>query len=212
RPSSVMARAAPAASFRRTRRCSSRSTCSAPDPAARAGTWLRWGRLAVQPHCLRRPRLALRPHEKPAAAAGGGGRAGNCVEFRMRRHPDRRDFPVRAQGRMSDAPTTPQNFIRQRIADDLAAGMPSRAWAGRPGPAADHRDAASDPARIRTRFPPEPNGYLHIGHAKAICLNFGVAEEFGGRCHLRFDDTNPERENQEYVDSIIDAVRWLGYS
>jgi len=113
---------------------------------------------------------------------------------------------------MSDAPTPPQNFIRQRIADDLAAGVPVRGWAGRPGPAADHRDAAPDPARIRTRFPPEPNGYLHIGHAKAICLNFGVADEFGGRCHLRFDDTNPEKENQEYVDSIIDVVHWLGYS
>jgi len=113
---------------------------------------------------------------------------------------------------MSDAPTTPQHFIRQRIADDLAAGSPARGWAGRPGPAAEHRNAPPDTARIRTRFPPEPNGYLHIGHAKSICLNFGVAEEFGGRCHLRFDDTNPEKENQEYVDSIIDAVRWLGYS
>jgi glutaminyl-tRNA synthetase len=62
-----------------------------------------------------------------------------------------------------------------------------------------------------TRFPPEPNGYLHIGHAKSICLNFGVAQEFGGRCHLRFDDTNPETEDMHYVDSIIDAVRWLGF-
>ena len=113
---------------------------------------------------------------------------------------------------MSDAPTPPQNFIRQRIADDLAAGIPARGWAGGPGTAAEHRAGAPDPARIRTRFPPEPNGYLHIGHAKSICLNFGVAEEFGGRCHLRFDDTNPEKENQEYVDSIIDAVHWLGYS
>jgi len=113
---------------------------------------------------------------------------------------------------MSDAPTPPHNFIRQRIADDLAVGIPARGWAGRPGPAADHRGAPPDPARIRTRFPPEPNGYLHIGHAKAICLNFGVAEEFGGRCHLRFDDTNPEKESQEYVDSIIEMVHWLGYS
>jgi glutaminyl-tRNA synthetase len=64
---------------------------------------------------------------------------------------------------------------------------------------------------IRTRFPPEPNGYLHIGHAKSICLNFGLARDFGGACHLRFDDTNPEKEEQEYVDSIIDAVRWLGF-
>lgn len=64
---------------------------------------------------------------------------------------------------------------------------------------------------VHTRFPPEPNGYLHMGHAKSICLNFGIAKEFGGRCNLRFDDTNPEKEEQEYVDSIIDSVKWLGY-
>ena len=65
--------------------------------------------------------------------------------------------------------------------------------------------------RVHTRFPPEPNGYLHIGHAKSICLNFGLAAEFGGKTNLRFDDTNPEKEEQEYVDSIIDNVRWLGF-
>ena len=65
--------------------------------------------------------------------------------------------------------------------------------------------------RVHTRFPPEPNGYLHIGHAKSICLNFGLAAEFGGKCNLRFDDTNPSKENVEYVDSIKEDVRWLGF-
>jgi glutaminyl-tRNA synthetase len=84
----------------------------------------------------------------------------------------------------------PANFLRTIIERDLASGL--------------H-------AKIRTRFPPEPNGYLHIGHAKSICLNFGLAQEHGGACHLRFDDTNPEREEQEYVDAIIEMVRWLGF-
>jgi len=82
------------------------------------------------------------------------------------------------------------NFIRTLIADDLASGR---------------RET------VITRFPPEPNGYLHIGHAKSICLNFGLAAEFGGRCHLRFDDTNPTKEEQEYVDAIKADVRWLGF-
>jgi glutaminyl-tRNA synthetase len=104
------------------------------------------------------------------------------------------------------------NFIRQIVTADLAAEKyVERRWGGAPGPAETHRGKARDPARIRTRFPPEPNGYLHFGHAKSICLNFGLAQEFGGICHLRFDDTNPTKEEQEYVDAIVDAVRWLGF-
>ena len=85
----------------------------------------------------------------------------------------------------------PSNFIRDIILDDLKTNK----YRG----------------RVHTRFPPEPNGYLHIGHAKSICLNFGLAAEFGGKTNLRFDDTNPEKEEQEYVDSIIEDVRWLGF-
>ena len=104
------------------------------------------------------------------------------------------------------------NFIRNIVEADLASGKyASRKWNGKPGPGADHANAPPDPAKIRTRFPPEPNGYLHYGHAKSICLNFGLARDYGGACHLRFDDTNPTREEQEYVDSIIDAVHWLGF-
>ncbi|HET9699896.1 MAG TPA: glutamate--tRNA ligase family protein, partial [Burkholderiales bacterium] len=104
------------------------------------------------------------------------------------------------------------NFIRQIVDEDLRTGKyASRRWGGRPGLRTVHDAGVPDPARIRTRFPPEPNGYLHIGHAKSICLNFGLARDYGGACHLRFDDTNPEKEEQEYVDSIIEAVRWLGF-
>src|SRR5450755_4236452 len=104
------------------------------------------------------------------------------------------------------------NFLRHIIERDLAEGRyATRHFAGTPGDAAHHAAAPLDPAKIRTRFPPEPNGYLHIGHAKSICLNFGLAEDFGGICHLRFDDTNPEKEEQEYVDAIVDAVHWLGF-
>ena len=104
------------------------------------------------------------------------------------------------------------NFLRQIIEKDLAEGTyASRRWAGSPGDAAHHASAQPDPAKIRTRFPPEPNGYLHIGHAKSICINFGLARDYGGVCHLRFDDTNPEKEELEYVNSIKDAVQWLGF-
>jgi glutaminyl-tRNA synthetase len=104
------------------------------------------------------------------------------------------------------------NFIRQIIEADLAAGRyAARRWAGKPGFASLQAGGSPDPARIRTRFPPEPNGYLHLGHAKSICLNFGMALEFGGACHMRFDDTNPTREEKEYVEAILDAVRWLGF-
>jgi glutaminyl-tRNA synthetase len=90
------------------------------------------------------------------------------------------------------APQLPSssNFIRQIIDADLAAGTY---------------------AKVLTRFPPEPNGYLHFGHVKSICLNFGIAEQYGGRCNLRFDDTNPEKEEQEYVDAIKEGVKWLGF-
>ncbi len=84
------------------------------------------------------------------------------------------------------------DFVRERVAADRASGV--------------------DGGRVITRFPPEPNGYLHIGHAKSICLNFGIAQEFGGQCHLRFDDTNPTKEETEYVESIQEDVRWLGFA
>ncbi len=111
-----------------------------------------------------------------------------------------------------DKSHTPSNFLRQIIERDLAQGTyASRHFAGTPGDAAHHAAGPLDAAKIRTRFPPEPNGYLHIGHAKSICLNFGLARDYGGVCHMRFDDTNPEKEEQEYVDSILDAVTWLGF-
>jgi len=104
------------------------------------------------------------------------------------------------------------NFLRAVIEKDLANGTyASRRWARSPGDAAHHAAGEPDPAKIRTRFPPEPNGYLHVGHAKSICLNFGLARDYGGVCHMRFDDTNPEKESVEYVESIKDAVQWLGF-
>ena len=109
-------------------------------------------------------------------------------------------------------PVKPSNFLRGIIERDLDAGTyAGRPFGGSPGDAAHHAAGQPDPARIRTRFPPEPNGYLHVGHAKSICLNFGLARDYGGVCHLRFDDTNPEKEEQEYVDAIKEAVHWLGF-
>ena len=87
--------------------------------------------------------------------------------------------------------TPPSDFIREIVREDNRTGKFG--------------------ARVHTRFPPEPNGYLHIGHAKSIVLNFGIAEEFGGKCNLRFDDTNPTKEEVEYVESILRDVHWLGY-
>jgi glutaminyl-tRNA synthetase len=102
------------------------------------------------------------------------------------------------------------NFLSQIIERDIEAGTyQGKRFGGSPGDAAHHAAGALDTAKIRTRFPPEPNGYLHVGHAKSICLNFGFAADYGGVCHLRFDDTNPEKEEQEYVDAILEAVRWL---
>src|SRR5208337_1567033 len=105
---------------------------------------------------------------------------------------DHQPLPRLRQMMPTEAATTESggDFIREIIRGDLAAGR--------------H-------ASIVTRFPPEPNGYLHIGHAKSICLNFGTAQEFGGRCHLRFDDTNPTKEEQAYIDAIERDVKWLGF-
>src|SRR5690606_31319335 len=99
---------------------------------------------------------------------------------------------TRLQCATMNTETTPgPDFIRQIVASDVAAGKHG--------------------GRVQTRFPPEPNGYLHIGHAKAICLDFGIAEEFGGKCYLRFDDTNPGKEGVEFVEAIKRDVHWLGF-
>ena len=104
------------------------------------------------------------------------------------------------------------NFIRAIIEKNISQKLfANKKWAGAPGNKAHHDNGTQDPAKIRTRFPPEPNGYLHIGHAKSIFLNFGLAKDYSGACHLRFDDTNPEKENKEFVESIISDVKWLGF-
>ncbi len=133
------------------------------------------------------------PHESdhtaapatPAMAAGGKQPAADPTT-----HNAAAGVPVSASNAADATASTRSDFIRQIVRDDLASGK--------------H-------AAPRTRFPPEPNGYLHIGHAKAICLNFGIAREFGGSCNLRFDDTNPAKEDPEYVAAIQEDVRWLGF-
>jgi len=128
---------------------------------------------------------ATQPSQKPP---------GERAAERKKRAPVPRTtaFPNHTGGTISPMiePAKPSNFIRDAVLEDLRTGRCGV---------------------VVTRFPPEPNGYLHIGHAKAICLDFGLALEFGGRCHLRFDDTNPTKESQEYVDAIIRDVRWLGF-
>src|SRR5688500_10941205 len=108
-------------------------------------------------------------------------------------HPSKKIDPAASQANPSGPEQKSEglDFIRRIIEDDTRTGK----WGG----------------RIATRFPPEPNGYLHIGHAKSICLNFGVAEEYGGTCNLRYDDTNPAKEEEEYVKGIEADVRWLGF-
>src|SRR5690606_24510181 len=134
----------------------------------------------------------------PRGGAGSGPRRTGGRQARLNCCFSPADAPMShpndpATGASADAAAPPaekQDFIRQIVRQDLASGKHSA---------------------IRTRFPPEPNGYLHIGHAKAICLDFGIAAEFGGLCNLRFDDTNPAREDPEFVQAIQDDVRWLGF-
>src|ERR1700738_5606150 len=101
------------------------------------------------------------------------------------------DTEAEKTGENAAPESRPSNFIRDIILEDLKTNKFA--------------------SRVQTRFPPEPNGYLHLGHAKSNCLNFGLAAEFGGKTNLRFDDTNPEKEEQEYVDSIMKDVCWLGF-
>src|SRR6478609_215841 len=113
----------------------------------------------------------------------------NAVHAALRNDAAGAPAPVKASG--ANPASAAPNFLRSIIAEDNRSGK----YGG----------------RVVTRFPPEPNGYLHYGHAKSICLNFGLAAENGGVCHLRYDDTNPAKEDVEFEDSIADSVRWLGF-
>lgn len=131
----------------------------------------------------------------------------------MRRIVDWNDMTDNSKTAASTDEVKPTNFLRNIIEADLSEGnnLP-RKWSGHPGLYSEQEQQGQpDWARIRTRFPPEPNGYLHIGHAKSICLNFGLADDYGGICHMRFDDTNPVKEDQEYVDGIKENVKWFGF-
>src|SRR5690606_23704421 len=167
----------------------------APNRAARSRRGCRHG------DGPRAPLVLLTERKASAVPANGG--IGHIISYTRRTARDNQAHrtprlhwrpipPTRVMTRPDPAPAAaPRNdFIRQIVRDDLASG----------------RHTA-----IRTRFPPEPNGYLHIGHAKAICLDFGIAQEFGGVCNLRFDDTNPAKEDPEFVRAIQDDVRWLGF-
>src|SRR5712671_882865 len=169
--------------------CASTSTCTAISSHARR---LPFFDLRTGPHlglCRSRRGNAASGSERGAAAVGGG--TAMALRSILARTGVRGYHCGPDTTPMTTAGAAPlHDFIRDRIRDDLAAGKV---------------------AQVVTRFPPEPNGYLHIGHAKAICLSFGVAQEFGGRCHLRMDDTNPAAEDQEYVDAIMADVRWLGF-
>src|SRR3954452_6210606 len=127
-------------------------------------------------------------------APGSTGRRHCAVEVRTDERYNGREgvCPMSDAAKPAETPAAPSNFIHQIIDE--------------------HNRTGRFNGRVETRFPPEPNGYLHVGHAKSICLNFGTALKYGGGCNLRFDDTNPSKEEQEYVDSIMDDVRWLGFN